>query len=97
TFTALAVSLWFNALNCRSATESALRLSVLKNRWLVAGLAIGNLLHACVIFVPPLNAVFHTVPLPWQDVFLIGAIGSVVLWVEELRKLIVRRRLSAPG
>ncbi len=92
TFTVLAVCLWFNALNCRSETESALRFGLLANRWLVGGLVLGNLLQAAVVFVPRLNAVFHTVPLPLHHVFLIGAVGSVVLWVEELRKLLARRR-----
>ncbi len=92
TFTVLAVSLWFNVLNCRSATRSALDPALLKNRWLVGGLVLGNVLHALVVFVPALNAVFHTVPLPLHDVFLIGAVGSTVLWVEEIRKLLARRR-----
>jgi len=95
TFTALAVCLWFNVLNCRSESESALSLGILQNRWLVGGLVLGNALHVLVIFVPALNRVFHTVPLAWKDVFLIGAVGSVVLWVEEIRKLLARRRERA--
>jgi magnesium-transporting ATPase (P-type) len=93
TFTVLAVCEWFNVLSCRSATRSGLTLGVLQNRWLVAGLVIGNLLHAAVIYLPPLRSVFHTVRLPLWEVLALGAAGSLVLWVEELRKLLLRRRL----
>ncbi len=89
TFTVLAVSQWFNALNCRSGRRSALK-GLLKNRWLLCGLLIGNFLHMAVVFLPPLNRIFHTAALPLSEVFLIGSLASVVLWVEELRKLWVR-------
>ncbi len=97
TFTVLAVCQWFNVLNCRSASRSAFSFDLLKNPWLIGGLCAGNLLHAGVVFLPPLNRVFHTVPFSLTEVFAIGAVASLVLWVEELRKLVVRRRSSASG
>ena len=39
-----------------------------------------------------MNKLFHTVPIPLADVFLIGAVASVVLWAEEVRKFFARRR-----
>ena len=66
TFTLLAVCQWFNVLNCRSATQSALSLGLLKNRWLLGGLILSVLLQLLVIYAPPMNALFHTVPLPGQ-------------------------------
>jgi len=92
TFTVLAVCQWFNVLNCRSETRSALSLSILKNPWLIGGLVVGNLLQFSVVFFPPLAAVFHTVPFSLREFVAICAVASLVLWVEELRKLIVRRR-----
>jgi Ca2+-transporting ATPase len=92
TFTLLAICEWFNLLNCRSERKSALSLGILKNRWLFAGLAIGNVLQGAVVFWKPLGRVFHTVPFSVVQVGALGAVGSLVLWVEELRKLIVRRR-----
>ena len=35
---------------------------------------------------------FHTVPIGIEHVIAIGVVGSVVLWAEELRKVVVRRR-----
>jgi Ca2+-transporting ATPase len=92
TFTLLAVCEWFNVLNCLSDRRSALRFDLLKGPWLVAGLLAGNALQVAVIYVPALNHVFHTVPIPPAEALAIGVAGSVVLWAEELRKLIVRRR-----
>ena len=91
-FTLLVVCEWWNVLNCRSQLRSALDRSVLRNRWLLGGLVIGNLLQVAVIFAPPLQRVFHTAPFEVPIVLAIGAVGSVVLWAEELRKWRARRR-----
>jgi magnesium-transporting ATPase (P-type) len=91
-FTLLAVCEWFNVLNCLSDHRSAFRFDVLKARWLLAGLVVGNLLQLGVVYIPAANYVFHTVPIPLGEALAIGAAASIVLWVEELRKLIVRRR-----
>ncbi len=92
TFALLAICEWFNVLNCRSERHSALTFDLLRNRWLVGGLVLGNLLQAAVIFLPPLNSVFHTAPFGLSTALALGAVGSLVLWVEEVRKLIARRR-----
>jgi Ca2+-transporting ATPase len=92
TFTVLAVCQWFNVLSCRSETRSAFRMSLHKNRWLVGGLVAGNVLQAGVVFIEPFGTIFHTVPFSVTEVVAIGVVASLVLWVEELRKLVVRRR-----
>jgi magnesium-transporting ATPase (P-type) len=90
TFTLVAITQWFNVLNCRSARKSSLSLDVLKNPWLIGGLLLGNLLHVLVIYTDTLNHIFHTTPIPLADFFLLGLIGSSVLWVEEIRKWLCR-------
>jgi Ca2+-transporting ATPase len=92
TFTLLAVCEWFNVLNCLSERRSALSLRLLRNPWLLGGLVVGNLLQVMVIFVPAFNDIFHTVPFGIEQVIAIGLVGSLVLWAEELRKLVARRR-----
>lgn len=97
TFTLLAVCQWFNVLNCQSATRSALRLGILRNRWLLGGLVASAALQAAVLYWTPLGAMFHTVPIPPADLLPVVALASVVLWTEEARKLIARaaRRRTA--
>jgi Ca2+-transporting ATPase len=92
TFTVLAVCQWFNVLNCQSELKSALNFSFLKNYWLLGGLVPGKLLQVLVIYTGPMNRIFHTVPIPLPEFFLIGAVASLVLWAEEIRKGFARRR-----
>ena len=95
TFTTLVVCQWYNALNCRSATRSVFSMSVLRNVWFFGGLLLANLLQMAVIFVPAMNGIFHTTPIPWSEALLIGAVSSLVLWAEEVRKWLARRAVSA--
>ncbi len=97
TFTLLAVCEWFNVLNCRSETRSAFRRDILSNRWLLGGLVASNVLQVAVVYLPAMNDLFHTVPLPLHEVVLVGAVASLVLWTEELRKLVARRRHARPA
>ena len=90
TFTVLAVCQWFNVLNCQSATRSALQLGILRNHWLLGGLSLSIVLQGAVLYWPPLNELFHTVPIPPSDLLPIVAVASLVLWTEEARKLFVR-------
>ena len=92
TFTVLAVCQWFNVLNCQSATRSALQFGILRNHWLLGGLSLSIVLQGAVLYWPPLNDLFHTVPIPPADLLPIVAVASLVLWTEEARKLFVRIR-----
>jgi magnesium-transporting ATPase (P-type) len=92
TFTVLAVCQWFNVLNCQSATRSALRLGILRNPWLLGGLAASVALQGAVLYWPPLAALFHAQAIAPATLLPIVAVASLVLWVEEARKLWVRRR-----
>ena len=94
TFTVLAMCQWFNVLNCQSASASALGLRIVRNRWLLGGLTLSVLLQALVLYAPPMNALFHTVPLPLASLLPLLALASVVLWAEELRKLAARHARS---
>jgi Ca2+-transporting ATPase len=87
TFTVLAMCQWFNVLNCQSASASALGLRILRNRWLLGGLTLSVLLQGLVLYAPPMNALFHTVPLPLESLLPLLGLASVVLWAEEARKL----------
>ncbi len=92
TFTVLAMCQWFNVLNCQSATRSALHLGIVRNPWLLGGLALSVALQAAVIYWPPLGALFHTLPIEPADLLPMVGVASAVLWGEELRKLVVRTR-----
>jgi Ca2+-transporting ATPase len=95
TFTLLVFCEWFNVLNCRSDRRSALTFDLLRNRWLLGGLVAGALLHAAVIYWPPLGRVFDTVPFGPLEALALSALGGLVLVVEEVRKALGRGRSRA--
>ncbi len=97
TFTLVAISQWFNVLNCRSALKSSLSLDVFRNHWLVGGLVLGIILHMFVLYSETLNRIFYTVPIPLTDFLQLFLIGSSVLWAEEIRKWLARRKIAAQG
>jgi magnesium-transporting ATPase (P-type) len=94
TFTVLAVCQWFNVLNCQSETRSVFSLGLLRNPWMAGGLLLSILLQLAVIYWPAINGLFHTVPIAGGDFFIITCVGSLVLWAEELRKFLAKRRRS---
>ncbi len=90
-FTTLVFAALLTAFNARSATSSVVR-GLFANRWLWGSALLGVALQVAVVQLPPLQAAFGTAPLePSQWAVCVG-MASLVLWVEEARKAIVRRR-----
>jgi magnesium-transporting ATPase (P-type) len=87
-FTVLVLAQLFNCLNARSDRTSALR-GVFANPWLWSALALSAALQVAVVHLPALNAAFGTVPLDAGQWLVCVAMASGVLWVGELRKLVV--------
>ncbi|QBR75011.1 cation-translocating P-type ATPase [Microbacterium sediminis] len=95
-FNALVLGNLFAAFNARSATSSAFR-GIFANRRLWLAVLLGVALQIAVVHVPFLQVAFGTAPLDlWH--WLVGvALASCVLWVEEIRKAVIRARLRARG
>jgi magnesium-transporting ATPase (P-type) len=92
-FTTLVLAQLFNCFNARSASASAFR-HPFTNRLLWGAVALSVLLQVAVVHLPLLHDAFGTVSLDPADWLVCTAMASTVLWVEELRKLVVRRRVS---
>jgi P-type Ca2+ transporter type 2C len=88
-FTVLVLAQLFNSLNSRSERESAFR-GFFGNLRLFGAIALSVGLQILVVHVPFLNEAFGTVPLSVSDWLLCTAIASSVLWIDEVKKLIVR-------
>ncbi|MBI4132482.1 MAG: HAD-IC family P-type ATPase [Candidatus Sungbacteria bacterium] len=97
--TTLAIFQWFNAWNCRSAEQSVFRMNPFSNIFLVAATVTVVVLQVSAVSVPVLQKILHTVPLSGWEWLLALVVGSAILWVEELRKLIRRslRSRSRPA
>jgi magnesium-transporting ATPase (P-type) len=89
-FTVLVLAQLYNCFNSRSDRTSAFS-GLFTNRWLWAAIALSLALQVLVVHVPVLNRAFGTTPLSARDWALCAALASLVLWVDELKKLLVRR------
>jgi magnesium-transporting ATPase (P-type) len=92
-FTVLVLAQLFNCFNSRSDRTSAFR-GLFTNRLLWAAIALSLLLQVLVVHVPFLNDAFGTAPLSPTEWALCVAMASAVLWVDELKKLLMRRTPS---
>jgi len=88
--TTLVIFQWFNALNCRSEQTSLFKLNPFKNKILLIMMSIAIFLQIAVIYTP-LRYAFRLVPLSMHDWFLCTIIGSTILLVNELRKLLFKK------
>lgn len=87
-FTLFAFCAWFKMLGARSEKQSCFQWGFLKNRYLGFGLLLSILLQAAVLYIPYLREIFHTEPLSLRQMLILLGWGSIVLWVEEFRKII---------
>ena len=88
-FTTLVLSQLFNVFNARSDVQSAF-VGLFKNRWLWAAVAGSLALQGAVIYIPPMQRAFSTVPISFADWLLCMGVASSVLWARELSKLLIR-------
>jgi Ca2+-transporting ATPase len=93
-FTSMVSFEWFRVFNARSDEKTVIKLGVFRNRYILMGIGIAVLLQIAVVYLPPLQIAFSTVPLePWQWGIAIAA-GSVLFTIEELRKFFFPRLFS---
>ncbi len=93
-FTTLVFAQLFNVFSARSPITSAFH-GLGTNAWLLGAVALGAVLQVAVVHVPILQVAFGTASLDWQHWLITLAMASSVLWAEELRKLVARRRQRA--
>ena len=83
---------FFNILNSRHDTHTVFHHDTFRNRWLWIALAGVLLLQVAVTHVGFLQRLFDTMSISAVQWLICVAVASSVLWVEEIRKFIVRRR-----
>jgi len=92
-FTVLTVSQLFHSLAVRSERASLLQIGLFSNLPMLAAVVLTVLLQLPVIYVPALNPIFHTQPLPLADLVACFALSSLVLVAVEMEKWLMRRGL----
>ena len=90
-FTVLTVSQLFHSLAVRSETASLFTIGLFTNLPMLGAVTLTLLLQLAVIYVPALNDIFYTQPLPLFDLLVCLALSSLVLFAVEFEKWLVRR------
>jgi Ca2+-transporting ATPase len=90
-FTVLTVSQLFHSLAVRSESASLFSIGWTSNPAMLGAVTLTLVLQLAVIYVPALNPVFHTQPLPLADLLVCLGLSSLVLVAVELEKWLVRR------
>ena len=96
-FTVLTVSQLFHSLAVRSETESLFRIGLFTNLPMLGAVVLTLSLQLGVIYVPALNGIFYTQPLPLFDLAVCLALSSLVLFAIEIEKWLIRRGLIYRG
>jgi magnesium-transporting ATPase (P-type) len=80
-----------NGFACRTERTSVFAIGLFSNRWLLWGVAFELALAAAVIYVPFLQPLFSTGPVPPQWWLLFIVFLPLVFFAEQLRKAMARR------
>jgi len=87
-FTTVVMFEMFYVLSARSFKHTFFSIGPLRNRKLLAAVAISILLQAAVLYIPPISAIFRTVPLDLMDWLIVIGISSTVFIIIESIKAI---------
>jgi Ca2+-transporting ATPase len=90
-FTVLVLAQLFNVFNSRSDSVTAASYAF-TNPWLWGAVGLSLSLQVAVVYLPLLNEAFDTQPLNPGQWLVCWAMASIVLWVDEIKKLVVRAR-----
>jgi Ca2+-transporting ATPase len=90
-FTVLTVSQLFHSLAVRSERASLLRIGIASNLPMLGAVLLTLGLQLAVIYVPALNPIFRTQPLPLFDLAVCIGLSSLVLIAVEAEKAMLRR------
>ncbi|MEQ1803040.1 MAG: cation-translocating P-type ATPase [Gammaproteobacteria bacterium] len=94
-FTILCFAQLGHVLAVRSEETSLFTLGLLSNRPLLGAVVLTAALQLAVVYVPALNALFRTTPLPLPDLALCIAAATVILGAVELEKWARRRQVPS--
>ncbi|UFS71963.1 cation-translocating P-type ATPase [Geomonas sp. RF6] len=92
TFTVLCFTQLFHVLAIRSERQSLFTMGVFSNKALLGAVLISLILQLAIVYLPPLNPIFKTLPMDWEELAVVVAVSSVVFFAVELEKMVRRSR-----
>lgn len=95
-FTSLTLLQMAHVLAIRSETQSLWRLGLASNRPLLGAVVLSLALQMAIVYLPPLQALFKTQALAWEELLAcLAAAALVCVWVEVEKAWRGARRLRA--
>jgi Ca2+-transporting ATPase len=91
TFAGIVVAQAGNVLACRTSKQSIFKTSLKTNKWIIAGIVSQISILAVLVYVPLMQHVFGTSALGVTDWIYLISLALIVVFAEEIRKLISRR------
>jgi len=92
-FCTMAFTQLFNVLNMRSLRRSVFHIGLFSNRYILISLVASLVLMGVVLYLPFFQEVFHFSYLSPGELLAILALSSLVLWLGELYKRSIGRKL----
>jgi len=74
----------------RTNVQSTFSVSLSRNKWIVVGALTAIAILLAIIYVPLLNSIFGSTPLPPLNLIVLYAIAPVIILLEEVRKYLLR-------
>lgn len=90
-FTTLTFAQLFHVMAIRSERDSLFRIGLFSNPQLLGAVLLTVVLQLMVIYVPAFNTIFKTDPLPIYDLGICVLLASIVFFVVEIEKWMIRR------
>ncbi|MEO8555319.1 MAG: HAD-IC family P-type ATPase [Actinomycetota bacterium] len=72
--------------SCRSLTQPAWRVGLLSNRWILGGVAIQAAGQVAITYLPAMNTLFRTAPIPaeaWIRILALALLASFVVAIDK--------------
>ncbi len=91
--TAIIITQIANVFACRSYRESLFSIGFFTNRLIFAGIAVELLLQLFIVYHPWGNEIFSTAPISGGTWLMLAPFAVFLLFAEEARKLIVKKRV----
>jgi magnesium-transporting ATPase (P-type) len=78
--------------NCRTEKQSVFKIGLFSNKRINIGIVVEVILIFLLVYLPPLQRVFHTAPLNAADWLFLCIWPPVILFIEECRKVFLRKK-----
>jgi P-type Ca2+ transporter type 2C len=78
--------------NCRTEKQSVFKVGLFSNKQINFGIIFEIVLMIAIVYLPPLQSIFHTGPLNLSDWLFLCVWPPLILFIEETRKALVRRK-----